>query len=235
MPVFRLSESIEFPPAELARSDGLLAVGGDLTSERLLHAYSKGIFPWYSGEEPLLWWSPDPRLVLFPDEIKISKSLKKTIRKKVFHVTMDQAFQDVITACAKIRLQNKEETWIGQRMIKAYCRLHESGYAHSIEAWSGSRLVGGLYGVSLGRSFFGESMFAYENNASKVAFASLVEYLGELEFDMVDCQVHTDHLVRFGAREIPKLLFLEKLNESLEKPTITGKWSFNDPVESTLE
>ena len=228
MPVFRLSDDIEFPPAQFARDDGLLAVGGDLSEERILLAYRMGIFPWFSEDAPFLWWSPDPRLVLFPNEINISRSLKKLIRKNKFEVTLDTAFREVITSCAEIRLDNGDETWICNEMVDAYCRLHASGYAHSVEAWHNGRLVGGLYGVSLGRCFFGESMFAYEPNASKVAFAKLVTYLAEQDYDLIDCQVTTDHLLRFGAREISKAEFLMLLENSLKKPTRKGEWDFSD-------
>ena len=160
MPVFVLSDKIEFPPPRLASEHGLLAVGGDLSQTRLLLAYQMGIFPWYSDDEPLMWWSPDPRLVLYPREIKISKTLKKILRKNEFQVTMDRAFQDVIHHCAEVRLEKNEATWIVEDMMDAYCRLHESGYAHSVEAWHQGELAGGVYGVSLGKCFFGESMFS---------------------------------------------------------------------------
>ena len=226
MPVFYLSDEHIFPPPNLAEKEGLLAVGGDLSEERLLLAYRMGIFPWYSDEEPVLWWSPDPRLVLYPEEIKVSKTLKKIIKKDRFDITMDQAFDEVVKACAQIRSENNEGTWIGKDMIKAYCKLHESGYAHSVEAWYNGELSGGLYGVSLGKSFFGESMFTRISNASNVVFVKLVEYLTQISFDMIDCQVRTEHMIRFGAREVPRDLFLQQLKESLCKPTIKGKWSF---------
>jgi len=213
MPIFLLSDEIKFPQPHLAREDGLLAVGGDLSQDRLLLAYKMGIFPWYSDSEPILWWSPDPRFVLYPDDIKISKTLKKIIEKDIFHITIDQAFSQVITSCARIRLQNNEGTWIDKDMIKAYCKLHESGFAHSVEAWHEGELAGGLYGVSLGRCFFGESMFTRISNASNVAFVFLVEYLKSLSFDMIDCQVFSEHLVRFGAKEIPREQFLRELEQ----------------------
>jgi len=223
MPVFLLSDKIGFPPPHLAREDGVLAVGGDLSQNRLLLAYQMGIFPWFSDDEPIIWWSPDPRLVLFPKDIHVSKSLKKTIRKGVFRVTMDTAFSQVITSCADIRVQN-EGTWIVDDMIEAYCKLHESGFAHSVEAWCDGELVGGLYGISLGKCFFGESMFSHVSNASKVAFVRLVEYLDALSFDMIDCQVKTRHLMTFGACEIPRKHFLKQLAKSLKSPTKRGKW-----------
>jgi len=226
MPVFYLTDEHIFPPPHLAEKEGLLAVGGDLSQDRLLLAYRMGIFPWYSNEEPILWWSPDPRLVLYPEEIRISKTLKKVIKKDKFEITLDQAFESVIHACAQIRVENNEGTWIGRDMIKAYKKLHEAGYGHSVEAWHKGELAGGLYGVSLGKSFFGESMFTRISNASNVAFVKLVEYLTALSFDMIDCQVRTEHMIRFGAREISRNLFLQQLKESVGEPTIKGKWQF---------
>ena len=225
MPVFILSDKIAFPQTHLAPKDGLLAVGGDLSQKRLLLAYSMGIFPWFSDNEPIIWWSPDPRLVLYPRDVRVSRTLKKIIKKNMFHLTMDSAFDQVINQCAQTRLQNNEGTWLVKDMIDAYCKLHESGFAHSVEAWYDNKLAGGLYGISLGRCFFGESMFAHFSNASNVALVRLVEYLNDLSFDMIDCQVTTDHLIRFGAREIPRVRFLEQLEKSLEKPTLRGKWS----------
>ena len=226
MTVFLLTDKIAFPPPHLASKEGLLAVGGDLSRKRLLHAYRMGIFPWFSHDEPILWWSPDPRLVLYPHEIKISKTLKKTIRKGVFKVTMDTAFAQVITQCAQIRLQNNQGTWIVEDMIHAYCKLHETGFAHSVEAWYQGELAGGLYGVSLGKCFFGESMFTRISNASNVTLVKLVEYLNALSFDMIDCQLTTQHLLRFGAREIPRVKFLKQLEKSLKASTKIGKWCF---------
>ncbi len=224
MPVFELSEEIVFPPPQLARSDGLLAFGGDLRLERLLLAYRMGIFPWFSEADPILWWSPDPRLVLFPHELKISRSLNRIIKKKVFQLTMDEAFDEVINACAEIRIKNKQGTWIGKGMIRSYRALHAAGYAHSVEAWQDRQLVGGLYGVALGGCFFGESMFAVADNASKVALVTLVEFLEKRGFRMIDCQVTTAHLMRFGAREIPRTDFLKRLNRILQSKPLTGKW-----------
>jgi len=226
MPVYQLSEDLVFPSPHLASKEGLLAVGGDLTHNRLLLAYSLGIFPWYSEGEPILWWSPDPRLVLYPNELKISKSLDKVIKKDRFKVTMDCAFERVIKDCARIRLENREGTWIVDEMVKAYCSLHESGFAHSIEAWAGDRLAGGLYGVSLGKCFFGESMFTRISNASKVAFVVLVNHLKSQGFAMIDCQITTGHLTRFGAREISRARYLDELDQALKAGTLKGKWSF---------
>ena len=224
MPVYRLTEEIIFPPPQLADKTGLLAVGGDLCEERLLLAYSLGIFPWYSEDEPILWWSPDPRLVLSPCKITVSKSLEKVIKKGVFDITFDAAFEQVISLCSSAGRRKNEGTWILPEMIDAYCVLHESGHAHSVEAWKDGNLAGGLYGVSLGRCFFGESMFTLESNASKVAFACLVKYLAENSFDLIDCQISTGHLKRFGARDIPRSLFLKQLKKSLALPTLKGKW-----------
>jgi len=226
MPVFLLTDKISFPPPHLASSEGLLAVGGDISQERLLLAYRMGIFPWFSDDEPILWWSPDPRLVLYPREIKISKTLKKIMNKGLFKVTMDSAFVQVINQCAKIRLQNNQGTWIVEDMIDAYSKLHESGFAHSVETWYHGELAGGLYGVSLGKCFFGESMFTRISNASNVALVKLVEYLNTLSFDMIDCQLTTEHLLRFGAKEIPRVSFLNQLEESLKAPTKKGKWCY---------
>ncbi len=228
MPVFLLSDKISFPPPYLASKEGLLAVGGDLSQKRLLLAYRTGIFPWFSDDEPILWWSPDPRLVLYPEEIRVSKTLKKIIKKNMFHVTMDSAFVQVINQCAKIRLQNNQGTWIVKEMIDAYCKLHESGFAHSVEAWYQGELAGGLYGVSLGKCFFGESMFTRVSNASNVALVKLVEYLNALSFDMIDCQLTTEHLLRLGAKEIPRVSFLKQLKESLKAPTKKGEWCFEN-------
>ena len=227
MPIYLLSDDLAFPSPQLAQKEGLLAVGGDLSQERLLLAYRMGIFPWHSEYEPILWWSPDPRLVLYPGELRVSKSLQKTIKKGLFRVTADQAFEAVINACAQSRTSTDEGTWIVEEMIDAYCNLHESGFAHSVEAWHGDRLAGGLYGVLLGRCFFGESMFTHVSNASKVAFVALVKHLQALNFDLIDCQVTTPHLLKFGAREIPRARYLNELKKSLKLRTLKGHWSFN--------
>jgi leucyl/phenylalanyl-tRNA--protein transferase len=227
MPVYQLSEDLVFPSPHLASQEGLLAVGGDLTRTRLLLAYSLGIFPWYSEGEPILWWSPDPRLVLYPDELKITRSLNRLIKKGTFKVTVDGAFDKVINECARVRLENQEGTWIVDEMVNAYCNLHASGFAHSVEAWADDQLAGGLYGVSLGRCFFGESMFTRVSNASKVAFVALVKHLRSLNFALVDCQITTGHLTRFGAREITRTRYLHELDEALKAGTLNGKWSFD--------
>ena len=224
MPVFLLSEELIFPPVHLASEGGLLAVGGDLSLERLLLAYGRGIFPWYAEGEPILWWSPDPRLILYPEEINVSRSLKRTLNKGMFRVTMDRAFDRVIHACARSRLQKGEATWLGRDMIQAYGRLHENGFAHSVEAWQGKELAGGLYGVSLGGCFFGESMFTSASNASKVAFVHLARHLSDWSFTLIDCQVTTGHLMRFGAQEVSRPVFLDLLKTALELPTRQGTW-----------
>jgi leucyl/phenylalanyl-tRNA--protein transferase len=225
MPVFELTADIIFPPPELAEDNGLLAIGGDLSESRLLLAYSMGIFPWYSEDDPLLWWSPDPRLVLFPEELKLSRSLKQTIRKGAFSVTIDTAFEAVVRACAEMHTKKDGGTWITREMIESYARLHRSGYAHSVECWAGDELAGGLYGVSLGSAFFGESMFAKKSNASKVAFAALVRQLKAWNFSLIDCQVTTPHLISLGAREISRAEFMELLEAALGMPTLKGKWT----------
>jgi leucyl/phenylalanyl-tRNA--protein transferase len=225
MPIFALSADVAFPPPQLASQEGLLAIGGDLSPERLLLAYRLGIFPWYSDDEPILWWSPDPRLVLYPAEFHLSQSLAKTIRRREFAVSMDRAFERVIRECGRLRSDLGEGTWIVPEMIEAYCRLHAAGFAHSVEAWQGSRLAGGLYGVSLGRCFFGESMFTRVSNASKVALAALVSHLKAEGFGLIDCQVTTGHLQRMGAREIPRDLYLEQLRKYLQAPDRIGQWT----------
>ncbi len=228
MPVYLLTKEIIFPPVCFAEEEGLLAVGGDLSIERLLEAYSLGIFPWYSKGSPVMWWSPDPRLVLFPDELKISRSLRQEIKRETFQITMDTVFDEVIKRCAVIKRRKGEETWITKEMINAYIRLHNEGYAHSVECWHDGKLAGGLYGVSLGGSFFGESMFTEKTNASKVALVSLTGYIKDLGFRIIDCQVKTKHLMSLGAREIPREKFLKILNESLKIPDYNGKWQWKE-------
>ncbi|MFO0752341.1 MAG: leucyl/phenylalanyl-tRNA--protein transferase [Thermodesulfovibrionales bacterium] len=224
MPLFQLTRTLAFPPPELAEPDGLLAVGGDLSEGRLLLAYSMGIFPWYSEGYPLLWWSPSPRLVLIPGELKMSRSLRQVVRKGVFTVTMDTAFEQVIGSCAEISRKREKGTWITDAMREAYIRLHRSGYAHSVESWHGGELAGGLYGISLGSAFFGESMFALKSNASKVALSALVQYLADRGCTLIDCQVTTDHLLSLGAREVPRPEFQRMLKKALAAPTRRGKW-----------
>lgn len=219
MAIFSLSRDVAFPPPELAEPDGLLAIGGDLSPRRLLLAYRMGIFPWYAPGTPILWWSPDPRLVLFPDELKISHSLRRVLKKGRFHVTFDAAFRAVIEACALVRVRKGEETWLVPEMIEAYHRLHRLGAAHSVESWVEGKLAGGLYGVAIGRVFFGESMFSLVPDASKVALVHLVERLKAFDFAFIDCQVATGHLKRMGAREISRSEFLKKLHEATRAAT----------------
>jgi leucyl/phenylalanyl-tRNA---protein transferase len=216
-----------FPPLNkaLIHPNGLLAVGGCLSNNRLINAYRHGVFPWYNQGEPILWWSPDPRLVLFPDQLVVSRSLHKLLKKKLFTITCDQAFSRVIEACAKPR---KEEagTWISQEINQAYNSLHRQGVAHSAETWLDGELVGGLYGLALGRVFFGESMFYTKPDASKVAFVTLVEHLKSWNYKMVDCQVHTSHLARFGAKEIDRSGFAKLLDEYCDSPASQLSWQF---------
>lgn len=224
MPVYRLIDQIVFPPPEEAEPDGLLAVGGDLSSERLLLAYQLGIFPWYSERQPILWWSPDPRLVLEPVEFHVSRRLRQILNKGVFKVTFDQAFESVIRACASAPRPGQDGTWITPEMQEAYVRLHKEGFAHSVESWLNGELAGGIYGVSLGRCFFGESMFSQKSNGSKVALARLVERLKAWKFSMLDAQMPTRHMISLGAKEIPRAAFLKRLKEALRSATIRGKW-----------
>jgi leucyl/phenylalanyl-tRNA--protein transferase len=224
VPVYRLTGSLAFPPPDAAEPDGLLAVGGDLRPERLLLAYANGIFPWYDEELPILWHSPDPRTVLVPGELHVSRSLRRLLREPPFEIRLDTAFEQVIQACARTPRPGQSGTWITGEMIDAYVELAARGYAHSAEAWCRGRLVGGLCGVSLGGSFFGESMFALHPNASKVAFVALVRQLQAWDFDLVDCQVHSHHLERFGARSWPRARFLETLRDSVRRPTRPGPW-----------
>jgi len=218
-----LEAADSFPPVERALKDpnGLLAAGGDLSVERLLAAYRRGIFPWYSGAEPILWWSPDPRMVLRCDELKVSRSLAKSVRNKGYEVRIDTAFDQVLAGCA----DRDEGTWLGRAMRKAYAALHRAGHAHSFETWRRAELVGGLYGVALGRMFFGESMFSRATDASKVALVALVEELRARSFPLIDCQMHTPLLASLGAREIPRRAFLRALSALVNYPEPTGRWS----------
>jgi leucyl/phenylalanyl-tRNA--protein transferase len=224
MPIKMLNNQYIFPPLDFAEEDGILAIGGDLAQERLLLAYQSGIFPWYSTNSPILWWSPDPRFVLFLDEFHCSKSLKKVLNKKIFTITADESFSEVIRNCSLPRGYEKG-TWITKEIKKAYLCLHESGYAHSIEARLEGKLVGGLYGVCLGRIFFGESMFTFCDNASKAALAKLVDFLRQRDFQLIDSQVYTDNMARFGAKEISRKEFIKILNDALKYPNLKGSWS----------
>jgi len=223
MPVYRLPDAVRFPPVDHAEKSGLLAVGGDLSPERLLTSYREGIFPWYADGEPILWWSPDPRFVLFPVELHVSRSMRQFLKKRTVRITFDRAFRKVISACRKPR-PGQNGTWITREMLEAYCALHDLGYAHSVEVWQETRLAGGLYGISLGRAFFGESMFSAIPNASKAALITLVENLGRRGFDLIDCQVETAHLAGLGARPIPRSEFGALLRRSLRHKTLRGNW-----------
>jgi leucyl/phenylalanyl-tRNA--protein transferase len=214
MPIFALDKRIVFPPVEESEPDGLLAIGGDLSVERLLTAYRLGIFPWYEGEYPL-WWCPDPRFVLFPDKLKISKSMEALFKKEAFTFTINQAFDDVIRNCKSISRRGQNGTWITKEVELAYNQLYELGYAHSAEVWSDGELVGGLYGIRMGKVFFGESMFSKMSNASKYAFISYVEHLKKEGVRLIDCQVHTSHLESLGAEMIPRKTFTQLLKELL--------------------
>lgn len=230
MPIYRLPREPVFPDPADAEPDGLLAVGGDLSPRRLVEAYARGVFPWFSEESPILWWSPDPRLVLAPAALHVPRSLERTLRRGRYEVRSDTAFGAVIRRCAGKARPGQEGTWITDAMVAAYERLHSLGFAHSIEAWEGGALAGGLYGVSLGGAFFGESMFADRPDASKVAFVTAVRWLAGAGIDLVDCQVTTEHLVRFGAVEVPRQVFLARLAASLERPTLPGPWDVRRPV-----
>lgn len=232
MTVYRLGKTLAFPPPEEADPNGLLAVGGDLTTDRLLLAYAMGIFPWYTEDTPILWFSPDPRGVLTPRTMVVHRSLAKRARAGFDRVTMDTAFSDVIRGCSQSVREGQSGTWITAEMIMAYEELHRLGFAHSVEVWKHDELVGGLYGVSLGSAFFGESMFSRVSDASKVALVHLVNQLDRWSFDLIDCQVRNDHLASLGAEEWPRERFLAELTASLQRPTRVGVWSFDaDPAE----
>lgn len=207
--MYFLTDKIVFPDVSEASSEGLLAIGGDLSPERLIHAYSNGIFPWFENEEPILWWSPDPRFVLFPEDLKVSKSMKQILKRNSFEVTVNKAFKLVIEACAEAKRDGQNGTWITEQMIKAYDKLHQLGYAKSVEVWKNNRLVGGLYGIDLGnRVFSGESMFTKVSNASKVGFIVFVQ---NSNYNVIDCQIHTKHLESLGARHISRKDYLKFL------------------------
>lgn len=221
-----------FPDVELALDDpnGLLAAGGDLSEERLLAAYRRGIFPWYSEGEPILWWSPNPRAVLLPQQVKISRSLRRTLKRRSFDVTFDVAFPQVVRACAGPR-QQAQGTWITGEMFKAFCHLHQRGHAHSVECWQGDCLVGGLYGLAVGKVFFGESMFSQVTDASKVALVHLVWQLQRWCFGVIDCQVSSAHLASLGAVDMPRADFVQMLADWCARPGIPGPWRLEDPAE----
>ena len=210
-PLYFLGDRLEFPNVDNANPDGLLAVGGDLSTERLLLAYRSGIFPWFNDDALMLWWSPDPRMVLFPNKIKISKSMRKVIRENTFRLTQNTCFEAVMDACAKVERKGQKGTWITEKMKIAYMELFDKGYAKSFEVWKGEQLVGGLYGVDLGHVFCGESMFSLADNASKFAFIKLAQQLQQKDYKLIDCQIHTEHLESLGAEEMPRTEFLEIL------------------------
>jgi len=230
--MFRLSSDphdLQFPSVDSASPEGLLAVGGDLRPERLLEAYRHGIFPWYNDDQPILWWSPDPRAVLFPDKLHVSRSLERAIRRGDFRVTFDTCFRDVMTQCAGPRPQYPEGgTWITSAMVQAYSALHDLGYAHSIEIWKDEKLVGGLYGVAIGGAFFGESMFSHVADASKVALVLLLRQLRAWGFTLFDCQQSSPHVTRFGAESIPRREFLDHLAAAVKLGDRRGHWQFDE-------
>lgn len=227
MPVYSLGAELLFPPPGRADQDGLLAVGGDLRPERLMLAYASGIFPWYSEGEPILWWSPPVRPVLHPAQVYVGRSLAKVLRRGLFELRMDTAFAEVIASCARAPRRGQGGTWITAEMRQAYEALHERGVAHSVEAWQQGRLVGGLYGVALGGAFFGESMFARVDDASKVAFVALCRHLAAWDFGLIDSQVSNAHTERFGTEEIPRATFLRRVRAELEKPGQPGRWTLD--------
>lgn len=233
MPVYRIPEEHVFPHPSLAEPDGLLGVGGDLHPARLLLAYANGIFPWYNEGQPILWFSPDPRFVLFFERFRIQRSLKKRIRRGDYEITIDRAFARVVHGCKSAPRPGQRGTWITGDMERAYLQLHELGFAHSVEAWKDGELVGGLYGVAIGTLFSGESMFARAPDASKSAFVWTVAQLHRWGFRLIDCQVHTDHLARFGAIDVPRERYLSLLPELVNAPAYRGPWSFDpnlDPL-----
>ena len=225
-----------FPNPRYAATEGLLAYGGDLSPNRLLTAYRKGIFPWYNEDDPILWWSPDPRLVLYPKDFKVRKSFRRVLRNGGFTVTFDQAFEEVIRLCGTVPREGQKGTWLMRDMQEAYKELHSMGFAHSVEVYSEGRLVGGLYGLAMGRAFFGESMFSLKSDASKVAFKALSDVLGLRGYDFIDCQVVSEHLVYLGASIVSRDNFLNELEVSLKKPSDLGswqdfKWEYSDAKE----
>jgi len=226
MPIYQLPDDVIFPNPELANTNGLLAVGGDLSPERLVAAYRTGIFPWFSDDSPdIMWWSPDPRMVLYPDKFKLSKSLRRRITREEFDVRIDTAFEQVIVECSRVPRDGQNGTWLTAEMQEAYVKIHKLGLAHSVECWQEGRLVGGLYGLSLGRLFFGESMFHLVSDASKVAFYALAQVAKKLNFSFIDCQMHTDHLESLGAEEMSRSTYLEHVFSNNDLETQQGQWT----------
>nr|WP_276604400.1 leucyl/phenylalanyl-tRNA--protein transferase [Nannocystis sp. RBIL2] len=235
MPVFALTDELVFPDPSQAEPDGLLALGGDLRPERLLLAYAHGIFPWNSEDEPLLWWSPAPRAVLVPGEIAVPRSLAKAIRRRRYRISLDLSFEAVIAACAETPRPGQDRTWITPGIRAAFTDLHRRGLAHSVEAWDGDRLVGGLYGLALGSVFCGESMFARADDASKIAFVALAEQLRRWEFSLIDCQVETAHLHRFGATPVERAEFMRRLSAAVARPWRVGVWTLDEDLAGRAE
>jgi leucyl/phenylalanyl-tRNA--protein transferase len=233
----RYASPFDFPPTEqaLKHPDGLLAVGGDLTPTRLMVAYRRGIFPWYSEDQPILWWAPSQRMVLFPEHLKVARSLRKVMRKRQFQVTLDQNFREVIIRCAQQVRPHQSGTWITTEMIEAYCQLHHYDFAHSVECWYENQLVGGLYGVALGKIFFGESMFSQMTDASKVAFVYFVRQLQRWGYELIDCQTHTAHLQSLGAIDISRDQYLILLDHLCAAPGHTGEWRFEEVITGEYE
>lgn len=225
MPIYQITESLVFPPPEFADPDGLIGIGGDLSVQRLLLAYESGIFPWFNEDQPILWWSPKNRMILYPENFKCSKSLKQKLNGKKFELKIDTAFEEVINLCKNITRKDQNGTWITNEIKTAYCKLHKLGFAHSFEIWQEQNLVGGLYGVSLGRAFFGESMFSLVSDASKAAFFYLCQFAKNQEFHFIDCQLHTSHLESLGASEIDRSQFLKELKSALAFPDLNTQWT----------
>ncbi len=224
MPLHLLSDELFFPPVDEALPEGLLAIGGDLSVPRLLLAYEQGIFPWYSHNDPIMWWSPDPRCVLFHRKLKVSKSMRNVLNRGNYEICFDQRFEEVITACAEIERKGEDGTWITEEIKKSYTELHKMGIAHSVEVMMDGALVGGLYGVSIGGMFFGESMFSKRSNTSKIAFIHLSRTLEKHGFLAIDCQVMNSHLASLGAMNVLRKDFLSLLHEALKMPTLKGNW-----------
>lgn len=230
MPVYRLNDSTAFPPPSEAEPGGLLAVGGDLSPERLVAAYSQGIFPWYNDDQPILWFSPDPRVVLYPNRVRQSRGIRRTLAKTSVRLTVDTAFREVICACATVPRPGQDGTWITQDMLRAYMRLHEAGVAHSVEAWQGDDLVGGVYGVSLGSYFAGESMFHRIPGASLACLMALLAQLAKWDIGLFDCQMETPHVMRLGAVQLRRESFLDRLAVAMKVPTRKGPWLLDDDI-----
>ncbi|WP_044203782.1 leucyl/phenylalanyl-tRNA--protein transferase [Flammeovirga sp. OC4] len=226
MPIFQLEDdNVMFPPARLTDESGILAVGGDLTPKRIIEAYANGVFPWFNPEDPLLWWSPDPRCVLFPENIYVSKSMRQLLRRDTFKVTFDQNFEGVIAACKEIYRPDQGGTWITDEMEEAYNQLHKIGFMHSVEVWENDELVGGLYGGAMQKAFFGESMFSKRSNASKYGFIMLCKNLIEQGYEIIDCQMHTPHLESLGAEEIPRDAFLLYTDRNQQREFDRQNWN----------